>query len=136
MSAPRSAFGTLANLLVACLLAGALYVAPRSAEAGCRLYQERNYGGSAYTLGSLDRMKMAPAPASATPSSAQEEDGRVIYDTSWNNRISSFRLSNGCTLTLWRNARKDGAHLHAARSTVYVGAAWDNAASEALCQCQ
>ena len=133
MPAPKTALGTLANLLVACLLAGALYVVPHTAQAGCRLYQERNFSGPAYTLGSLDRLKMTP------PSDAAGCDGaacgRVAYETSWNNRVSSFKVSEGCTLTLWRAGDDNGAHLRATRSALAMGPAWDNAASEALCQC-
>ncbi len=132
MPAPKTALGTLANLLVACLLAGALYVVPRTAEAGCRLYQEPNYGGAAYTLGSLDRLRMTPAETSACTG---PECGRVVYEASWNNRISSFKVSEGCTLTLWRAGDEKHAHLRATRSALAMGRTWDNAASEALCQC-
>ena len=40
------------------MLAMALVLVPLTAEAGCRLFQHRDYGGSGYTLNHFERMKM------------------------------------------------------------------------------
>lgn len=142
MPTPTSALGTFANILIACLIAGALYFAsPRTSEAGCLIFQERDYQGSALSLRSSEILKMSDSSVTSEPFFCAEPDeasgcDQVIYDSSWNDRVSSFKLGEGCTLTLWQDTDQGGARLRAARDYLFVGRAWDNAASEARCMCR
>ena len=117
---------TLASALA---LAGSAGIA--AAGGTCTIYQHRDYGGSHWTLHNGDDMKMVNAPDYGT------SDGihRFLYDPSWNDQVSSFRVSGGCTLTLWEHVNYGGARFRSNRSYSYVGGGWNDKASEAVCEC-
>jgi hypothetical protein len=62
----------------------------------------------------------------------------MLYNTTWNDQVSSFRVGNGCTITLWQHVqgcRGGGAHFRANRSYSYVGSAWNDQTSFVECNC-
>ena len=123
----RMSLCILAAALAAGIPAGAAHAASRT----CTIYQNRDFGGSHWTLGSGDDMKMI------NPPDVGVSDGihRFIYDRSWNDQVSSFKVAPGCTITLWEHVDRGGPHFRSNRSYSYVGSAWNDRASEAECDC-
>lgn len=114
----------------------ALLFLPAGAEATCRIFQHRDYGGSGYTLHHQERMKMVRGESvGCTTNGHGGGCESTIYDPSWNDHVSSFRVKNGCTLTLWQHVNQGGARFRSNRSYRYVGEGWNDKASEALCMC-
>jgi syncollin len=97
----------------------------------CTIYQNRDYGGSHWVLRNGDDMKMVNSPEYGT------SDGihRFIYQPSWNDQVSSFKVTRGCTLTLWENVNLGGHYFRSNKSYTYVGSRWNDKASEAICEC-
>jgi hypothetical protein len=97
----------------------------------CTIFEHRDYGGAHWTLHNGDDMKMINAPDVGT------SDGihRFLYDPSWNDKVSSFKVDPGCTLTLWEHVNQGGSHFRADKSYTYVGDGWNDKASEAVCEC-
>jgi syncollin len=107
------------------------------ALAACTIYQHRDYGGSHWTLGHLDRMKMVDGESlGCTTNGHGSGCESTLYEPSWNDQVSSFRVSGGCTLSLWQHIDEGGARFRSSRSYKYVGGSWNDQASEALCMCQ
>ena len=108
-----------------------LLVGVSVANATCTIYQHRDYGGAHWTLQNGDDMKMIQEPDVGT------SDGihRFLYDPSWNDQVSSFKVNGACTLTLWEHVNQGGSHFRSTRSYSYVGSAWNDKASEAICEC-
>jgi hypothetical protein len=98
----------------------------------CTLYQDRDFGGSHWVLLNGDDLQMINPPSVGTSDAVH----RYLYNASWNDQVSSFRVSPGCTLTLWEDVGKGGHYFRSNRSYSYVGSAWNDKASEALCECQ
>jgi syncollin len=117
--------------LISALMGAVASLFLSSAHATCTLYQDRDFGGSHWTLQNGDDMKMVRAPDYGV------SDGihRFIYDPSWNDQVSSFKVSGGCTLTLWEDVNYGGHHFRSNRSYSYVGDGWNDKASEAVCSC-
>jgi len=105
-------------------------------HAGCRIFQHRDYGGSGYTLNHLERMIMVRGENIGTTTNGHGEDSRTIYNASWNDHVSSFKVTPGCTLTLWVDINQGGARFRSSNSYLYVGDRWNDQASEALCICR
>ncbi len=104
-----------------------------AAEAGCSVYQHRDYGGARWGLGSRDELQMGGGePMGKTG------DGRIYYQPSWNDQVSSLKVTPGCTLTLWQHAGTSGggATFTANKNYKYVGSSWNDQASWAYCYCQ
>lgn len=97
----------------------------------CTLYEHRDYGGARYTLGNGDVLYMVREPDVGT------SDGihRFLYEPSWNDKVSSFKVEGGCTLTLWEHVNRGGHHFTANRSYTFVGDGWNDKASQADCTC-
>ncbi|CCJ06009.1 hypothetical protein [Methylocystis sp. SC2] len=120
----------------AAALTAALLFFPASAQATCRIFQHRDYGGSGYTLHNFERMKMVRGESlGCTTNGHGGGCESTIYNPSWNDHVSSFRVKNGCTLTLWQHVNQGGARFRSNRSYRYVGDRWNDQASEALCTC-
>ncbi|MGJ0426688.1 hypothetical protein [Methylocystis sp.] len=124
----------------ACSIAAAVMAAllffPASVQATCRIFQHRDYGGSGYTLHNFERMKMVRGESlGCTTNGHGGGCESTIYNPSWNDHVSSFRVKNGCTLTLWQHVNEGGARFRSNRSYRYVGDRWNDKASEALCMC-
>jgi syncollin len=106
------------------------------ALATCTIYQHRDYGGSGWTLGHFERMKMVNGESvGCTTNGHGSGCESTIYDPSWNDQVSSFRVSGGCTLSLWQHVNGGGSRFRSNRSYRYVGGRWNDQASEALCMC-
>jgi hypothetical protein len=116
---------------IAFVTAVAAYV-PMTAEAGCRIFEKPDYGGAGYSLDNGERMIMVDLGCS----SSHGDDNCPIYEGSWNDKVSSFKVSKGCTLTLWEHINQGGARFRSNSSYRYVGDNWNNLASEALCSCK
>ncbi len=123
LSLPRLAMG----LAAAAALAGA---SPGFA-ASCTIYEHRNFGGAHWTLHNGDDLRMVRQPQIGISNGIY----RFLYQPSWNDKVSSFRVDRTCTLTLWENVNYGGHHFSSGRSYSYVGSAWNDKASEALCTC-
>jgi hypothetical protein len=125
------------RLLVAHSLAMSLGLMTMAAEAGCRIFEHRDYGGAGYTLGNLDRMVMVRGESLGCTTNGHGGDcGSVYYEPSWNDKVSSFKVTAGCTLTLWQHVNESGGRFRSAQSYRYVGSRWNDQASEALCVCR
>jgi len=123
--------------VAACALAFGLASAALSSQAGCRIFQHRDFGGSGYTLGHLDRMKMVRGESlGCTTNGNGGGCESTLYKPSWNDQVSSFKVTSGCTLTLWQHVNEGGARFRSSRSYSYVGDSWNDEASEALCICR
>jgi len=99
----------------------------------CTLYEHRDYGGAHYTLRNGDAFYMVRNPDPGVGKS----DGihRFIYEPSWNDKLSSFKVEGGCTLTLWEHVNRGGHRFTANRSYTFVGDGWNDKASQADCSC-
>jgi hypothetical protein len=119
------------------LLAAGLIAAPSVADAGCTLYQHRDFGGAHWTLSHLERMKMVRGESlGCTTNGHGGGCESTLYKPGWNDQVSSFKVTQGCTLTLWQHVNQGGAHFRSNRSYTYVGDRWNDEASEALCVCR
>lgn len=111
------------------------------AQAGCTLYQHRDYGGSYYELGDNTSVVMARGAAYCESTSSGGRHGNPKSGgcqeeaPSWNDQVSSFRVTSGCKLTLWQHINKGGARFVRSNNVKYVGGSWNDQASEALCSC-
>ncbi|MGI8641446.1 MAG: hypothetical protein ACR2MG_16050 [Pyrinomonadaceae bacterium] len=124
------------NCLVAAILATGLILTPTVANANCRIFQHRDYGGLGYTLNHLERMIMVKGESiGCTTNDHGGGCESIIYNASWNDQISSFKVTSGCTLTLWQHINEGGSRFRSSRSYLYVGSRWNDQASEALCTC-
>ena len=117
------------------LIAGSMAISS-SVYASCTLYQHRDYGGSSYALGDGDAMIMRRGESICSSVSHGPGGSCRYYEPSWNDQLSSFRVTNGCTLTLYVNFNRGGARFRSNRSYRYVGSSWNDEASEAYCSCR
>lgn len=97
----------------------------------CVLFEDRDYGGAHQTLRNGDDLKMIDPPEIGT------SDGihNFMYQASWNDKVSSFKVGPTCTLTLWEHVGQGGHQFRADKSFTYVGDGWNDKASEATCEC-
>lgn len=106
------------------------------AQAACRIFQHRDYGGAGYTLHHMERMKMVRGESlGCTTNGHGGGCESTIYKPSWNDQVSSFKVTQGCTITLWQHVNEGGARFRSNRSYKYVGSGWNDQASEVLCMC-
>ncbi len=102
-----------------------------AAGPGCTIFQHRGFGGAHWFLHNGDDMLMIQPPELGT------SDGihRFIYKADWNDQVSSVKVSPGCTLTMWEDVNKGGAHFTARHDHEYLGDNWNDRVSEAECTC-
>lgn len=105
---------------------------PAVVHAGCTIYEHRDYGGWALKIGDQQRVRMTDPPAIDTATSHGEV---TTYEPGWNDDLSSFKVTPGCRLTLWQHAGPGGPRFARSNSVAYIGDAWNDEASEALCTC-
>lgn len=122
-----------ARRMAALALLGAMTI-PAVARPGrtCTVYEHRDFGGAHWTLQNGDVLRMVRPPELGI------SDGihRFIYEASWNDKVSSFKVGPTCTLTLWEHVNYGGHHFRANRSRSYVGDRWNDKASDAVCECE
>ncbi len=126
--------------LVAAVALAALFTipSPQASAAGCTVYQHRDYKGSAFHLDPGDRLQVAGERCASTQSHGTPK-GRYRYHPSWNDQISSFKVTRGCTITLWEHAsgcRGGGHHFRTFKSYTYIGGAWNDKTSFVECDCR
>jgi len=123
------------NYAKAVVAAACLIFSPLAAQSVCRIFEHRDYKGARYTLLNGDRMIMTKPPEIMTTTGGHNGE-RVLYEPSWNDALSSFRLTKGCTLTVWKHANPAREILfRTTRSYLYVGDRKNDEVSEALCTC-
>jgi syncollin len=123
----RLIFGTT---LAACLSLSSL------AQAGCTLYEHRDFQGAAWYLDGYETMIMVDGESLGCTTNGHG-DGCMsyTYEGSWNDALSSFDVDSGCTITLWEDINEGGAHFRSDIGYTYVGGDWNDIASEAQCMC-
>ena len=121
------------RLQLGVLFAVALVLAPVAAHAGCTLYQHRDFQGASYYLEGGSEMVMTGKERLGV---SRSHGGTTYYEPSWNDKLSSFKVSAGCTLTLYQHANKTGSHFISSKSYSYVGSGWNDQASYAGCSCR
>jgi hypothetical protein len=134
--APRPIGRAAIRVLAASLFAVISIAVPSTAYAGCTLYQHRDYGGSRYRLDGGDGMKMVRGETLCSSVSHGSGGGCTYFEPSWNDQVSSFKVTNGCRLTLWQHANKGGARFRSDNSYKFVGGGWNDVASAASCTCR
>src|SRR5688572_23562523 len=115
----------------------ALAASATPAAANCIVYQHRDFKGSHYGLNDGDTLQMGGERCGHTQSHGAPRS-RMLYNTTWNDQVSSFKVSNGCTVTLWQHiqgCRGGGAYFRANRSYSYVGTRWNDQTSFVECNC-
>lgn len=123
------------NLQIALILV-VLFLFPAVADAACTLYQHRDFGGAKYTLYDGDRLVMVNGEnTGCSRSHGPACRQRTFYNASWNDHVSSFKVTDGCVLTLWQHINQGGAYFRSSKSYLFVGSRWNDQASEALCSC-
>lgn len=124
------------RMMTTSLALAAMLLGSGIAEAGCTIYQHRDYGGSRWGLSHFERMKMVRGESlGCTTNGHGNGCESVTYEPTWNDQVSSFKVTPGCTLTLWQHVGPGGSHFRSNRSYTYVGSRWNDQASEALCMC-
>ena len=113
----------------------ALFFTPAIAVGNCILYEHRDYGGAHFTLYDNDRLIMVQGESIGTTTNGHGPSSRTLYRAPWNDVVSSFRVTDGCVLTLWEHIDEEGARWRTNKSYRYVGDGWNDEASEALCTC-
>jgi syncollin len=97
----------------------------------CTIFEHINFGGAHFTLHNGDYLQMIDPPDVGTSDAIH----RYIYRSAWNDQVSSFKVSGGCTLTLWEHVNRGGHRFRSNKSYKYVGDGWNDRASEAICEC-
>ena len=106
------------------------------AQAGCTLYEHRDFQGAAWHLDNLETMIMVDGEdIGCTTNGHGSGCPSYIYEGSWNDAVSSFDVDPGCTLTLWEDINEGGYHFRSDGGYSYVGGDWNDEASEAECIC-
>ncbi|MGH6814479.1 MAG: hypothetical protein ACREC6_02125 [Hyphomicrobiaceae bacterium] len=128
----------LGSIVTLCLAAGMTSVSA-PAEAGCTVFQHRDFGGSSFHLAPGDSLQMAGEPCGRTQSHGRPR-GRIHYHPSWNDQISSFKVTADCTITLWQHASGCGGSgarfVRTNRLVRYIGDNWNDQASHVECSCR
>lgn len=123
-------------LTCAVLLSVTVLFTPASVNGSCTIFEHRDYGGARLTLHDNDRVMMVHGESiGVTTNGHGGPDYRILYRPTWNDHVSSFRVTDGCVLTLWEHINQGGARFRSSKSYKYVGGAWNDEASEALCTC-
>ena len=60
---------------------------------------------------------------------------RILYRPRWNDHVSSFRVTDGCSITLWDHIDEGGARWRTYKCYICVGDGWNDEVSEVLCTC-
>ena len=123
------------RLMSAVLFTVAVLFTPAIAEAGCTIFEHRDYGGAKFTLQDNDRLVMVQGESIGVTTNGHGGSSRTLYRAAWNDHLSSFQVTQGCTITLWEHIDQGGARWRTYKSYKYVGDAWNDEVSEVLCTC-
>ena len=122
-------------LTSAVLFTVAVFSTPAITEASCTIFEHRDYGGAKFTLHDNDRIIMAQGESIGMTTNGHGGGYTIRYRPAWNDVVSSFSVTEGCTITLWEHINEGGARWRTYKSYRYVGDAWNDEVSEVLCTC-
>jgi syncollin len=125
-------YGIITSVLVFAIVG---LLSPATAEGSCIIFQHRDYGGVSLTLHDNDRVIMAQGESIGMTTNGHGDSYRIRYRPTWNDHVSSFRVTDGCTITLWEHINEGGARWRTYKSYKYVGDGWNDEVSEVLCTC-
>jgi hypothetical protein len=105
--------------------------------AGCTVFEHRDWGGARFRLNDNNWLMMG----ACSEDTGSTSGGHGYCRRNWNDRISSYRVTDNCKLTLWADAndytpagpifsRDYGV------GVLYVGDSWNDKASYASCSCR
>jgi len=120
----------------AVLFTVAVLFTPAIADAACTIYEHRDYAGASLTLNDNDRVIMAEGESIGMTTNGHGGSYRIRYRPAWNDSVSSFRVTDGCTITLWEHINEGGARWRTYKTYKYVGDGWNDEVSEVLCTCR
>lgn len=109
-----------------------------TAEARCVVYQHRDFKGASFALNDGDSLQMGGERCGRSVSDGSPR-GQIRYNSSWNDQVSSFKVSPGCQITLWQHVKGcggSGAHFKSDSSYSYVGSKWNDITSWVDCWCK
>lgn len=115
------------------IVTSAVLFVPVAAHAGCTIYEDRDFKGASYYLANKTELVMTRAPALGV---SRSHGPTTYYEPSWNDQVSSFKVSAGCTITLYQHANETGSIFRTSKSYSYVGSGWNDQASYASCSCR
>src|SRR5262245_21702416 len=75
-----------------CLVAGAPAIA-----ADCTVFQHGNFGGSQWRLNNHEILAGLDDPGIGSSQT-------IYWRADWNDQVSSFKVREGCTITMWEHA--------------------------------
>jgi hypothetical protein len=117
------------------LFSVAVLFTPAIAEATCTIYEHRDFSGAKLTLYDNDRVIMTEGESIGMTTNGHGGSYRIRYKPDWNDAVSSFSVTNGCTITLWEHVNEEGMWWRTYKSYSYVGGKWNDEVSEVLCTC-
>jgi syncollin len=123
------------RVFTAVLFMMAVVFTPAIAEASCQIFEHRDYGGASLTLFDNDRVIMAQGESIGMTTNGHGGSYRIRYRPAWNDHVSSFRVTDGCTITLWEHINQEGARWRTYKSYKFVGDNWNDEVSEVFCSC-
>lgn len=112
-----------------------VFLAPVAAQAGCTIYEHRDFNGSQYGLNGGDTLQMGGEKCGSTSTI-----GRMLYNRTWNDKVSSFTVSKNCTITLWEHVKGCGGggaqFVRSGKRVSYIGGNWNDKVSFVECYCK
>lgn len=136
--------------LVGAVLCGATMatsaLAQSAPEGSCQIFVDVDYGGAGGNIVGTENSgdvvmftTEAEAPADMVQFLSGTVGYRVFYDPSWNQRISSVKVGQGCTLELHNSlVMNQGSTMPFASytsDTAFIGDAENDKAQMAICRC-
>ena len=122
--------------LAAVVTLGAVLGAWSTAQAGCTVFQHRDFGGSSWALEDGEDLQMGGEQCGR--SSSHGRAPQIYYEPSWNDQVSSF-IADGCTITLWQHVSGCGGggarFVRTNKKVNYIGDSWNDQASWVECHC-
>lgn len=119
------------RFIFAAVVSAALNCTP--AAAGCVIYEHRDLKGASYALNSRESLQMGGDELGSN-------SWTIYYDTSWNDEVSSFKVTSGCTITLWQHVGTSGGagarFVRSGKVVWFMGSDWNDEASWVDCSCR
>lgn len=130
----------LTRLLSTFCLASMVVIQPVWAFAACNVYEHRDYKGASLWIGNGQRLLGIRDPNPAMPgyssTTNDHSEWRILYRPDWNDRISSFRVGRGCTITVYEHIDFRGWKWAAREDMPWVGLPRNDKISDVTCTCR
>lgn len=130
----------LNRALATLCLATAAAVQPIVSFAACNVYEHRDYKGASLWIGNGQRLLGTrdpnPTPGYSSTTNAHTSEWNVLYRPDWNDRISSFRVGRGCTITVYEHANFGGWKWASREDMPWVGLPRNDKISDVTCTCR